>query len=113
MRDPLVRFQRRHYIPLVVLIWGAVPTAIPVLFWNESPLYAFMICVAYRFVFALHCTWTVNSLAHLWGTIRPYNRTIKPNENSIVSHVTFGEGMVYRGPIGGACEKDSRSLNLY
>src|SRR5882757_2481624 len=35
-RDPLVRIQRMVYIPLVVLLWGVLPTYIPVYFWGES-----------------------------------------------------------------------------
>ena len=33
--DPVVRFQRKYYIPLVLLIWGVMPTVVPVYYWNE------------------------------------------------------------------------------
>ncbi len=43
--DPVVRFQRRFYIPLIILCWGLIPTLIPVYFWNEMPVIAFLNCV--------------------------------------------------------------------
>ena len=55
--DPIVRFQRRFYIPLIILIWGFIPTFIPYYLWGEKPIYAFLGCVCFRYVYVLHCTW--------------------------------------------------------
>jgi stearoyl-CoA desaturase (delta-9 desaturase) len=33
--DPVVRFQRRFYILLVILIWGVFPVAVPIYFFGE------------------------------------------------------------------------------
>lgn len=40
---------------------------------------------------SLHATWCVNSAAHMFGD-RPYDGTIPPAENSMVSLMTLGEG---------------------
>lgn len=84
-------FQHRYYLPLVVLFWLLLPTAIPYLLWGESAVHAFLVCVCFRYVFALHSTWTVNSFAHLFGN-RPYDKSIQPRENEFVIYASFGEG---------------------
>jgi stearoyl-CoA desaturase (delta-9 desaturase) len=33
--DPVVRFQRRFYVPLVILIWGVFPVVVPIYFYGE------------------------------------------------------------------------------
>lgn len=57
--DPIVRFQRQFYIPLLLLIWGVIPSLVPYYLWNERIFYAFMGCVCFRYVYVLHCTWLV------------------------------------------------------
>lgn len=89
--DPIVRFQRRFYIPLLFLIWFAFPMWVPYYFWNESLWNAFQGCVVFRYVWVLHCTWLVNSAAHLWGE-KPYDKKIGPCENDSVVYFAFGEG---------------------
>ncbi|XP_075590093.1 acyl-CoA desaturase [Dermatophagoides farinae] len=89
--DPIIRFQRRFYIPLVIICWGIIPTLIPFYFWNETLWHSFLGCVCFRYVYVLHCTWLVNSAAHLWGH-RPYDVNIEPKENDSVVYLTFGEG---------------------
>lgn len=44
-----------------------------------------------RYIVALHCTWFVNSAAHMWGD-RPYKKDSEPRENTWVSLATWGEG---------------------
>merc|ERR1712087_137265 len=39
----------------------------------------------------LHCTWFVNSAAHLWGD-RPYDPASNPAENPFVAVASLGEG---------------------
>lgn len=88
--DPVIRFQRRFYIPLCFIFWFFIPVMVPVYFWNEKPWYAFSANV-FRYVFSLHMTWLVNSAAHLKGN-RPYDKTIGPRENYKVVIATWGEG---------------------
>ncbi|KAH9390452.1 hypothetical protein TYRP_023030, partial [Tyrophagus putrescentiae] len=89
--DPIVRFQRKFYIPMVLLFWGILPTVFPVYFWSESAWLAFLTCVIVRYVYTLNFTWLVNSWAHKYGT-RPYDKTIAPVETSFIKHLLMGEG---------------------
>lgn len=91
MQDPIVRYQRKYYIPLVLLFWGVVPVLIPHYLWGEDMWWAFLGCVCFRYVYVLHCTWLVNSAAHLSGH-RPYDQHIEPRENNSVVYLAFGEG---------------------
>ena len=95
LADPIVRFQRRYYLPLALLCWGIIPTYITVYLLDEKPLYAFLFCVANRYVHLLHVTWNVNSSAHLFGH-RTYNVKLNPRENKLVTYLTFGEGNFLR-----------------
>ena len=66
LADPIVRFQRRFYLPLVLLIWGFLPTVIPVYFWGESLWRSFLVCLALRYAYSLNSTWLVNSKLGNW-----------------------------------------------
>ena len=89
--DPLVRFQSQHYWLLYFFIAFAVPIAIPVYAWSETWFNSLFISYFLRYLTSLHCTWFVNSTAHMFGD-RPYNSNIQPVENHFVSFCTFGEG---------------------
>ena len=89
--NSIVRFQHKYYIPPIVIIWRIISTIIPMYLWNETFMYAFMGCVCFRYVYVLHCTWLVNSLAHMEGN-RPYDNNIGPRENNQVIYFVFGEG---------------------
>jgi len=89
--DPVVMFQRRHYLKLILIYSIIIPTLIPMYFWSETFLASFFYCVFFRYVYILHGTWMVNSAAHLYGS-RPYDKNINPSENRFVSTVAFGEG---------------------
>ena len=51
----------------------------------------YFVCGLLRYVYVLHCTWLVNSAAHLWGS-RPYDPQSNPSENGFVSVAAIGEG---------------------
>ncbi|RWS31607.1 acyl-CoA Delta(11) desaturase-like isoform X1 [Leptotrombidium deliense] len=90
--DPFVRYQRKFYIPLVLICCFAIPTFIPFFCWNEDLITAFCICATFRWCVVTHAKATVNSLAHRWGQ-KPYDKT--PGhacENKIVVWLAFGEG---------------------
>lgn len=44
-----------------------------------------------RYGTSLHCTWFVNSAAHMFGD-KPYNPKIAGRESDFVSYAAFGEG---------------------
>jgi stearoyl-CoA desaturase (delta-9 desaturase) len=56
LNDPVVRFQRKYYKELVIVIWGLIPTIIPYYFWSESLIVAFAINMA-RYAMTLHQVW--------------------------------------------------------
>ncbi len=65
--DPLVVFQHKFYIPLVIIFGLIFPTLTPFILWRENILTAFLICCCFRTVVVLHHLFTVNSVAHFWG----------------------------------------------
>ena len=65
--NPIVRFQHKYYLPLALLIWATLPTVIPWYFWNEDPITAYMVCVAFRTMYVSNSIFLVNSAAHMWG----------------------------------------------
>ncbi|XP_017494954.1 PREDICTED: stearoyl-CoA desaturase 5-like, partial [Rhagoletis zephyria] len=90
--DPLVRLQRKYYYLLwVPLLWLALPTALPVYLWGESPFASFILCVIARYTISLHVIWLVNSWAHLFGA-RPYNEKLALVEATSIRHLVIGEG---------------------
>eukprot|EP00794_Sanderia_malayensis_P020019 gene20021-21980_t len=88
--DRVVMFQKKYYKPLTLLFNVLLPTALPIL-WHESVWNAYFICFALRYVLGLNVTWTVNSIAHMWGN-RPYDKFINPAENMFVAVGAMGEG---------------------
>ncbi|CAG9765391.1 unnamed protein product [Ceutorhynchus assimilis] len=88
--DALVKFQHKYISILGVLMAIIIPTALPMLIWNETFKSAYSLNV-FRILAGLHVTWLVNSAAHLYGN-RPYDRNIGARQNSFVSFVGIGEG---------------------
>lgn len=93
LHDPIVRFQRRHYLPLVLTFCFIVPTLIPYYLFGETLWNSFFVCSILRYVVLLNSTWLVNSAAHMFGN-RPYDQNINPSENRFVSYWAIGEGYV-------------------
>ena len=59
--------------------------------WGERFVNGVMVPGALRYCYVLHCTWLVNSAAHLWGE-RPYDPKSNPAENPLVAIASIGEG---------------------
>lgn len=91
LADPVVRYQKKFYLPLFVFFCFVVPTVVPMYFWEETFQNAFFVPALLRYCIVLNSTWMVNSVAHLWGN-RPYDRFINPAENVVVSGFAMGEG---------------------
>ncbi|CAG2178905.1 unnamed protein product, partial [Oppiella nova] len=87
-KDPVIQFQRSFYIPLVILIWGVLPTYLPHYLWGETIWNSWFTCVMFRYAVVLNITWCVNSAAHLWG-MKPYDKSIVPVETTIKNYL-FG-----------------------
>ena len=89
--DPVVMFQDRYYIKLCLLFSVLIPAFVPWYFWGESALVSFFFLFAFRYITSLHCTWFVNSVAHLWGH-KPYDKHSNPTDNPFVCYAAAGEG---------------------
>lgn len=90
-RDPVVYYQKKYYLLLMVVFCFIFPTAIPVYCWGETWTNAWFVATMFRYVFTLNMTWLVNSAAHMWGG-KPYDRFINPSENIFVAVGALGEG---------------------
>ena len=87
--NSLVVFQHQHYALLLV-----VTNLFPVLFlgWLFGSFWgAFVIALLARMFLVHHCTWFINSLAHIWGS-RPYSTEHSAVNNWILAVLTMGEG---------------------
>ena len=86
-RNKILQFQKQYYIPLVIIV-QIILFMIPLLwgdFWNGFWLHFI------RLVIGLNAEFSVNSLAHYFG-YRPYDPTIKPSQNLLVTTFGMGEG---------------------
>lgn len=70
--DPILRCQKKYYYFFMPIMCFLIPTVIPMFAWNETFTNAFNINI-FRYVFSLHATWLVNSIAHLYGN-KPYDK---------------------------------------
>ncbi|CAI5714158.1 hypothetical protein KXD40_007950 [Peronospora effusa] len=89
LADPVVTFQIRHYLKMVLLMCYLVPTVVG--YYLGSPWAGFWVGGVFRHVWVLHMTWTVNSVTHFFG-YKPYDRNIHAVENLLVALGALGEG---------------------
>lgn len=86
-----VMFQHRND-PWWNFVWCFfIPGFVAQLAWGETFWNGFFVPGCLRYVWVLHCTWMVNSGAHLWGG-RPYDPQSNPAENKLVAILSIGEG---------------------
>lgn len=90
--DPVVMFQKKLDPWFAIYMCLIMPAQVAQSFWAEDFWRAFLVAGALRYVFVLHCTFLVNSAAHLHGD-HPYdNRSFTGTENPLVSWFAIGEG---------------------
>jgi stearoyl-CoA desaturase (delta-9 desaturase) len=88
-RDPMVMFQHRYYVPLTLFMNIAFPL---LLGWAVGDVWGvFLLAGLLRLVINHHCTWFINSLAHMWGS-QPYTDENTARDNGALAFFTFGEG---------------------
>ncbi|KAI6221897.1 Stearoyl-CoA 9-desaturase [Aphelenchoides fujianensis] len=90
-KDPLLAFQRKHYLLLVLLFCFLMPTVVPVFLWKEKALVALYVAGLFRYCAVLHATWFINSIAHMFG-YKPYDVNITPTESVWTTVAALGEG---------------------
>ena len=89
--DPVVMFQKKLDPWFALYMCFVFPAQVAVRFWGESFWPAFFVAGGLRYVYVLHCTFLVNSAAHLHGD-HPYDVMSYPAENPYVSFFAIGEG---------------------
>eukprot|EP00842_Homolaphlyctis_polyrhiza_P006443 jgi/Hompol1/67/HPOL_003133-RA len=88
--DPIVMWQHKNYVPLVLLMSFVIPTVLPGILWGDFVGGYFFAAIA-RQVFVHHATFCVNSLAHYLGETT-YDDRHTPRDNFFTALITFGEG---------------------
>ena len=88
-RDPLVRFQDRHYLSLLLAMGFLVPTLIA---WTWGDAAGGLLLGGFlRLALQYQATFSINSLAHSIGS-RPYSTSVSARDSLVTAIVTLGEG---------------------
>lgn len=88
-QDPLIGWQDKYYIPIAIGIGILLPTWIGYLM--GSALGGLVFGAGLRIVCVHHCTFFINSLAHIWGS-QPYSDQNTARDNAFLAFLTYGEG---------------------
>ena len=88
-RDPLLRWQHRHYWLLTWSLNLGVPALLGLVLGDVIGMV--LLAGAVRLVFSQHSTFFINSLAHTWGK-RHYSDDNTSRDNGWLALLTWGEG---------------------
>ncbi|GAA6007440.1 stearoyl-CoA 9-desaturase [Rhodotorula paludigena] len=88
--NPVVKWQHRWYLPLIVGMGFVFPCVVAGLFWGDFRG-GFFFAGAARLLFVHHSTFCVNSLAH-WLGETPFDDKHSPRDHWVTALVTVGEG---------------------
>lgn len=88
-RDPIVAFQHRHYLAIVLAMNIGLVALVG---WLSGDLWGTLLLAGFlRLVLNHHATFFINSLAHYWGT-QPYTDENTARDNPVIAFFTYGEG---------------------
>lgn len=88
-RDPIVMWQHRNYLALVLLTNFGIPLLFGLI--NGNIVGSLLLIGFVRLVISHHVTFFINSLAHMWGS-QPYSDENTAKDNPVVAFLTYGEG---------------------
>jgi len=88
-RDPIVMWQHRNYLTLVLLTNFGIPLLFGLV--NGNIMGSLLLVGFARLVISHHVTFFINSLAHMWGK-QPYSTENTAKDNPVVALLTYGEG---------------------
>ncbi|KAJ3279611.1 hypothetical protein HK104_001302 [Borealophlyctis nickersoniae] len=88
--DPIVQWQHKHYVPVMLFMGFIFPTLVAGLGWGDWKGGYFWAGVT-RLVFVHHATFCVNSLAH-WLGEASYDDRATPRDHFFTALMTLGEG---------------------
>jgi len=89
VKNPRVMFQHNNY--LFCMLGSNILLFLLVGFLLNDYLGAFVLSWWTRLFMLHHSTWSINSLAHMWGE-RSFCREQSAVDNYVISLITFGEG---------------------
>jgi len=76
-KDPVIKFQRKFYPFFYIFFCFLFPTLLCRFIVGDTLLNCLIVGSFGRYIVSLHCTWFVNSAAHMWGD-RPYSVKMEP-----------------------------------
>ncbi len=88
-QDPIVRWQHKHYLSLLLIMNIALPAFLG--FLNGDIIGCLLLAGLLRLVLSQHLTWLINSIAHMWGN-QTYSEKSSARDNAILALFTYGEG---------------------
>lgn len=88
-RDPVVVWQHKHYLALLLIMNIGVPAAVG--FLHGDIIASLLLAGLLRLVMSQHVTWLINSIAHMWGK-QTYSDASSARDNPILALITYGEG---------------------
>ena len=87
--DKIAMWQHKHYLALALLMNIGLPAFIG---WLNGDILAMLLMAGLlRLVVVHHCTFFINSLAHVWGS-QPYTDKNTARDNGVIALLTYGEG---------------------
>ncbi len=89
LADPLVRFQERHYLSLLIAVGFLLPTLIACC-WGDA-VGGLLLAGFLRLMIQYHSTFSINSIAHTLGR-RPYSTAVSARDSFLTAVLTLGEG---------------------
>lgn len=88
-RDPIVVWQHKHYLALVLLMNIGLPALLG--FIGGDIIGSLLLGGLLRLVLSQHVTWLINSLAHMWGK-QTFSAASSARDNPLIALITYGEG---------------------
>ncbi|MCL1098848.1 acyl-CoA desaturase [Shewanella gelidii] len=87
--DKIVMWQHHHYLTLALLMNIGLPIFLG---WLNGDIASMLLMAGLlRLVVVHHCTFFINSLAHIWGS-QPYTDKNTARDNGFLALLTYGEG---------------------
>jgi len=88
-KDPILVWQRRHYLALVLTMNIGLPMLLGLL--HGDVIASLLLAGLLRLVLSQHVTYLINSAAHAWGK-QPYSTASSARDNGLLAFFTYGEG---------------------
>ncbi len=89
LNDPVLRFQDRHYLVLMLAVGFLLPCLVAAL-WGDA-MGGLLVAGFARLLIQYHATFCINSVAHTIGT-RPYTTDDSARDSHVAALLTLGEG---------------------